>query len=231
MDHWKDSSVKFLGEKNSMKIAQGCISWILIPFLIGIFFVFLTVVFRGLTGSIFLFLSVLLFLLSVFFLMFFRDPDRVTEEGVVAVADGRIREVSKLHDKEIGDCTKVSTFMNVYNVHVNRMPLEGMIKDIVHISGSYLPAFSKESERNERVILTVGTKIGEVKVVQIAGTLARRIVTYVNKGDKVKKGERIGMIRFGSRVDLYLPSEKVRLCVKIGDRVKAGEDTVAEVNA
>jgi len=214
-----------------MKIVQGCISRVLIPFLVGIFFVFLTIVFRGLMGSVFLFLSVILFLLSVFFLMFFRDPDRETGDGIVAVADGKIQGISKFHDREVGDCTRVSTFMNVYNVHVNRMPLDGVIKDIVHISGSYLPAFKKESERNERAILTVGTKIGGVKVVQIAGTLARRIVTYVNKGDKVKKGERIGMIRFGSRVDLYLPSEKVKLCVKIGDRVKAGEDVVAEVNA
>jgi len=219
-----------LGEKNSMKIAQGCISWVLIPFLVGIFFVFLTVIFRDLIGSVFLFFSVILFLLTGFFLLFFRDPDRKIGRGVVASADGRIREINKLKDDDVGECIRISTFMNVYNVHVNRMPLDGVIKDIVHIPGSYLPAFKKESERNERVVLTIDTAIGMTKVTLIAGTLARRIVSYVLRGDKVKKGEKIGMIRFGSRVDVYLPSKKIKTLVNTGDRVKAGEDAVAEVN-
>jgi phosphatidylserine decarboxylase len=228
---WKNLSVKFLGEKNSMKIAQGCKSWIIIPFLIGIFFVFLVLVFKELISSVFLFVSVILFLLTILFIVFFRDPDRETGKGIVAVADGKIQDTDRLKDKDVGDCIRISTFMNVYNVHVNRMPFDGVVKDVVHIAGSYLPAFKKESEKNERMILTIDTNIGTLKVVQIAGFLARRIISYVKKGDKVKKGEKIGMIRFGSRVDLYLPSDKIKLRIKIGDRVKAGEDVVAEVDA
>jgi phosphatidylserine decarboxylase len=121
--------------------------------------------------------------------------------------------------------------MNVHNVHVNRMPVDGVVNDVVHVSGSYLPAFKKESERNERVILKLETVIGMVKVILIAGTLARRIVPYVQKGDKLKKGDRISIIRFGSRVDVYLQSKKVKhLTVKMNDRVKAGESTIAEIN-
>ncbi|MCK5636932.1 MAG: phosphatidylserine decarboxylase family protein, partial [Thermoplasmatales archaeon] len=139
--------------------------------------------------------------------------------------------ISKLKDKEVGDCTKISTFMNLYNVHVNRIPLDGTVKDVVHISGIHLPAFKKESEKNERVITTIDTKIGSVKVIQIAGTLARRIVPYIKKGDKLKKGERIGIVRFGSRVDVYLPTKKIKkINVKVGEIVKAGETTLAEIN-
>jgi len=111
------------------------------------------------------------------------------------------------------------------------MPLDGTIKNTAHERGPHLPAFRKESEKNERMITTIDTAIGTVKVIQIAGTLARRIVPYVKKEDKLKKGERIGIIRFGSRVDIYLPSKKIsKVCVKVGDMVKAGEDTIAEIN-
>ncbi|RLF36271.1 MAG: phosphatidylserine decarboxylase family protein, partial [Thermoplasmata archaeon] len=160
-----------------------------------------------------------------------RDPEREVGEGVVACADGKIREITSLKDEDIGESIKVSTFMNVYNVHVNRMPFDGVIKDIKHVSGSYVPAFKKESERNERVIILVDTEIGILKIIQIAGTLARRIVLYIKNGDKVKKGEKIGMIRLGSRVDIYLPSKSIKMVnVKVGDRVKAGCDTIAEIN-
>ena len=122
--------------------------------------------------------------------------------------------------------------MNVYNVHVNRMPFDGQVLDLSHHSGFHLPAFRKESEKNERVVLIVDTRIGKIKIVLIAGTLARRIVPYIGMGDKLKKGDRIGIIRLGSRVDLYIPSKHVKkIMVKVGDMVKAGEDTVAEVNA
>jgi len=110
--------------------------------------------------------------------------------------------------------------------------LDGKIKDITHTSGFHLPAFKKESEKNERVIILIVTVIGTIKVVQIAGTLARRIVPYVKKEDKLKKGDRIGIIKLGSRVDVYLPIKKIRkICVNIGDTVIAGEDKLAEINA
>jgi phosphatidylserine decarboxylase len=121
--------------------------------------------------------------------------------------------------------------MNIYNVHVNRIPLDGTVKDIVHIHGIHLPAFKKESEKNERVITTIETKIGTIKIIQIAGTIARRIVPYIKKGDKLKKGEKIGIIRFGSRVDIFLPTNKIKkINIKVGDIVKAGETTIAETN-
>jgi len=178
-----------------------------------------------------LFVSSFLLLLTGFFLLFFRDPERNIGKGIVASADGKIREISSIEDEDIGECMNISTFMNVYNVHVNRMPLDGTIKNIVHLPGAHLPAFKKESERNERVIVTIDTEIGIVKVIQIAGTLARRIVPYVKKGDKLKKGEKIGIIRLGSRVDIYIPSKKIKTVhVKIGDMIKAGVDTLAEIN-
>jgi len=215
-----------------MRIAQGSESWILIALTGGLFFAVLSIVVnRMIIQSIFLFISTVLLLLTVFFLLFFRDPERKVGDGVVAVADGKIREIKKIRDEDLGDCTVISTFMNVYNVHVNRMPIDGTVNDVVHISGSHIPAFKKESERNERVILKLETAIGMVKVIQIAGTLARRIVPYVQKGDKLKKGDRIGIIRLGSRVDIYLPSKKVKhLIVKTNDRIKAGESTIAEIN-
>ena len=215
-----------------MKLAKGSNSWILSAFIPGLFFMILYLFFYNVVlGSIFLFFSIALFLLTGFFLLFFRDPNRKTGKGIVVCADGKIREIVDIKDDEIGNCTRVSTFMNVQNVHVNRMPVDGVIKGVVHLKGGHLPAFKKESMRNERVILTINSEIGIVRVVQIAGTLARRIVPYVKAGDKLKKGERIGMIRLGSRVDVYLPSEKIRnVCVRLGDRVIAGEDCLAEIN-
>lgn len=216
-----------------MKIARGSKNWILSVFAAGLIFIGLFLVFYNSdAGIVFLLFSMVLFLKTVFFIMFFRDPDRHIGNGVVAGADGKIREISDINDKDVGLCTRISTFMNIHNVHVNRMPLDGTIKDIAHKSGFHLPAFKKESEKNERVVLIVDTEIGKIKVVQIAGTLARRIVPYVKKGDKLKKGERIGIIRLGSRVDVYLPKNKIKsLNVKVGDIVKAGEDTIAEINA
>lgn len=214
-----------------MKFAQGSLSWILTSFLIAIFFVILSLIFKELLGSIFLFISFILFLMTILFLIFFRDPERDIGKELVAPADGKIREISKIKDEDIGDCTKISTFMNLHNVHVNRMPFDGIIKDVVHIDGAHLPAFKKESERNERVIITANTDFGMIKIIQIAGILARRIAPYVEGGDELKKGDKIGLIRLGSRVDIYLPTKKIKnITVKINDIVKAGADTIAEIN-
>jgi phosphatidylserine decarboxylase len=214
-----------------MSLARGSQSWILSALIPAVVFLILFVLFPNQFFSIvFLFITVALFLITGFFLMFFRDPEREISDGVVVCADGRIREIQEIKDKDVEICTRISTFMNVYNVHVNRMPFDGIIKEIRHSSGFHLPAFKKESEKNERVTLVVDSKIGVFKVVQIAGTLARRIVPYVKNGDKLKKGERIGIIRLGSRVDVYLPREKTRVCVKVGEMVRAGEDKLAEVN-
>ena len=231
MGLWKDSSKKLSGEQSNMRIAQGSKSWIIATFIIGCFFLTLSVILTVNLGNYFLFFAFLLFLLTGFFLLFFRDPERDIGRGIVAPADGKIRDINSFKDEDIGECTNISIFMNVYNVHVNRMPLDGIIKNIIHLPGTHLPAFKKESERNERVILKIDTKIGMVKIVQIAGTLARRIVPYVHKGNKMKKGEKIGIIRLGSRVDIYIPSKKIKtIHVKIGDKIKAGVDTIAKIN-
>jgi phosphatidylserine decarboxylase len=175
--------------------------------------------------------SMFFFLISCLLIVFFRDPERTIGHGVVAVADGKIREILCLHDAEVGDCLRISTFMNIHNVHVNRMPLEGTVQKIIHHNGSHLPAFKKESDSNERVVLLIKTDIGLMKIVQIAGTVARRIVPYVSEGDAVKKGGKIGLIRLGSRVDLYLPTKRIKpLTIQVHDTIKAGVDTVAEIH-
>jgi phosphatidylserine decarboxylase len=215
-----------------MKFAEGSKFIIVTPFLFFIVFFILFIFFTGeVIGSIFLFLSLVTLLISIVFIIFFRDPERKVGEGIVACADGRIREIINLKDDDVKNCTRISTFMNLYNVHVNRMPIDGTIKNIIHSSGFHLPAFKKESDKNERLIITIDTKIGIIKIIQIAGTLARRIYPYVKKGNKLKKGDRIGIIRFGSRVDIYLPKKILKnIVVKEGEFVKAGESTIAKIN-
>jgi len=215
-----------------MKIAKGSKSWINFSLVSSLILFLLSFVFYSYEFNVVLwFLGCILLLLTIFFIMFFRDPERKTGNGIVACADGKIREISEINEKGIGESICVSTFMNVHNVHVNRAPFDGTVKDIVHISGVHLPAFKKESEKNERAVIFLDTNIGQIKIVLIAGTLARRIVPYVNRWDKIKKGSRIGIIRLGSRVNLYLPKKAVKkICVKKGERVIAGEDSIAEVN-
>ncbi len=215
-----------------MKIAKGAFSWIFNALIAAVIFLVLYLVFLKMDLSIiFLFVSMVLFLKVIFFLVFFRDPDRKIGPDITACADGKIREITESKDNDLGNCTKISTFMNLYNVHVNRMPISGTVEHINHKPGSHLPAFRKESERNERLEIIINTNIGKIKIIQIAGTIARRIVPYVKKGDELKKGERIGIIRFGSRVDIYLPVKKIKsLVVNVGNITKAGETTLAKIN-
>jgi len=214
-----------------MRIAKGGFSWILTSF--AFTFVCISASFFS-AGFLLIFLgvvSVLFFLISCLLIVFFRDPERTIGHGVVAVADGKIRETLQLHDSEVGDCLRISTFMNIQNVHVNRIPFDGIIEKITHHMGGHVPAFKKESDSNERIILLIKTDIGLMKIVQIAGTVARRIVPYVSEGDCVKKGGKLGLIRLGSRVDLYLPTKKVKaLLVQVHDKIKAGVDTIAEIH-
>lgn len=214
-----------------MKIAKGGLYWIIPSFLVTLFFIVLTIYINEPIKYIILFIFMLSLLISFVLLIFFRDPQRKIGKGIVAVADGVVREITKEEDKDVDKCTKISTFMNIYNVHVNRMPIDGVIKDIIHYDGAHIPAFKKESEKNEKVILLLKTNIGNIKIIQIAGTLARRIVPYVKKGDIIKKGEKIGLIRLGSRVDIYLPTKKIKsITVKVKDRIQAGENTIAEIH-
>jgi phosphatidylserine decarboxylase len=214
-----------------IRIAKGGLSWILASFAFTV--IFISASFFS-TGFLLIFLGVVavfFLLISCLLIVFFRDPERTIGHGVVAVADGKIRETLQLRDAEVGDCLRISTFMNIQNVHVNRIPFDGIIEKITHHNGGHVPAFKKESDSNERIVLLIKTDIGVMKIVQIAGTVARRIVPYVSEGDSVKKGGKLGLIRLGSRVDLYLPTKKVKaLMVQVHDKIKAGVDTIAEIH-
>jgi len=214
-----------------MRIANSGFSWILASFALTFVFIGASFFSTGLLLILLGVVSMFFFLISCLLIVFFRDPERTIGHGVVAVADGKIREILRLNDAEVGDCLRISTFMNIHNVHVNRMPLEGTVQKIMHHNGSHLPAFKKESDSNERVVLLIKTDIGLMKIVQIAGTVARRIVPYVSEGDAVKKGGKIGLIRLGSRVDLYLPTKRIKpLAIQVHDTIKAGVDTIAETH-
>ena len=166
------------------------------------------------------------FLLAVLFVCFnfFRDPERMIAQGIVSPADGIIMDMEETKEGRI----RVPIFMNVQNVHVNRSPISGTVSHSRHVSGSHVPAFNKESLRNERQHTIINGSTMTIEVVQIAGLLARRIVSYVKEGDTLEKGGKIGLIRFGSRVDILMP-KTVSICVSEGDKVKAGSSTIALV--
>ena len=214
-----------------MRIAEGGFSWVLGAFAVTFLLLGVSFYTTGLLMIVSFVFAVLFFLFSCLLIVFFRDPERKIGSGVVAVADGKIRGITTLHDVEVGQCTLISTFMNIHNVHVNRMPLEGTIEEVTHYNGSHLPAYKKESDRNERVVLLIKTDIGRIKIIQIAGTLARRIVPYVSKGKTLEKGGKIGLIRLGSRVDVYLPTKKIKVVsIRVDEKLKAGEDSLAEIH-
>ncbi|MEU9921459.1 phosphatidylserine decarboxylase [Streptomyces griseoluteus] len=151
-------------------------------------------------------------------LWFFRDPEReITAGRVISPADGVVQSIMPWKDGR----TRVAIFMSPLNVHVNRAPLAGTVTSVEHIPGGFVPAFNKESENNERVVWHFDTELGDIEMIQIAGAVARRIVPYIPEGTKVEQGDRIGLIRFGSRVDLYLP-EGVEVDVEVGQKTVAG---------
>jgi phosphatidylserine decarboxylase len=178
--------------------------------------------------------SVPVWLVALFVLQFFRDPARQIPgdaRTVVAPADGRIVAVEKAEDPYLKrQSTKVSVFMNVFNVHSNRSPVDGEVRQAWYDAGSFLnAALDKASVENERNALWLRADAGQdVTCVQIAGLIARRILCYVKAGDRLKRGDRFGFIRFGSRVDLYLPGE-ARVKVELGQKVYAGSTIVAEL--
>jgi phosphatidylserine decarboxylase len=169
--------------------------------------------------------AVPMFLLAVFCLYFFRDPERVIPEGPVAVspADGKV--VSILADGP--SPARISIFLNVFDVHVNRAPIAGDVTSVEYTKGHFLVASrelaSSQNERNTLTIAGEGTKVG---FSQIAGLIARRIVCYKKPGDHVAKGERVGLIKFGSRVDVFLGAEW-EILVKPGERVAGGSSILA----
>jgi len=171
---------------------------------------------------------------SLFVLQFFRDPGRVVPDephAVLSPADGRIVAVEKVNDPYLNrEAMKVSVFMNVFNVHSNRSPIDGEVRGIWYFPGKFVNAdLDKASLENERNALWIRTTDGiDVTCVQVAGLIARRILCYVKEGQQLSRGERYGFIRFGSRVDVYLPLD-VRIRVGIGDKVYATESILAEL--
>lgn len=202
----------------------------------GIPFILVGLIATVIAGFLSGWLAVAFGLLTCFVLWFFRDPERPVPTGaglIVAPADGKIVQIREeqeerfLHTRAI----RISIFLNIFDVHVNRIPCAGKIREIVYHPGRFLAAnLDKASLENERQTILIETPTGQrVVVIQIAGLIARRIVSWIRPGDWVERGQRFGMIRFGSRVDIHLPIG-TKLRVQQGDRVKGGETIIGELS-
>jgi phosphatidylserine decarboxylase len=174
--------------------------------------------------------GVVLLLLALFIFSFFRDPERVipTEPGaVVSPGDGRVVVVTEEENDEGRPGKRVSIFLAVWNVHVNRSPAAGTITKMEYRPGKFLAAMrERASVENEQNVFTLSTDAGEMVFKQIAGLIARRVVSWKKAGEKVFRGERIGLVRFGSRVDIWVPKE-AEVLVKLGENVKGGSSVLA----
>ena len=194
--------------------------------------VVLTIIFYSFSN----FLGLVGLVLTIWVYYFFRDPERVIIEDdnyLVSPADGEVIKVEEVNGpKELGlenkKFNKISIFMNVFDCHVNRTPCAGLVEEILYKPGKFLNAsLDKASEDNERNYYKIKNSNGDqIVVVQIAGLIARRIVTETNKGEKLNQGDRIGMIRFGSRADIYF--ENYKPLVKVNQRAVAGETLIAK---
>ncbi len=190
----------------------------------GNIFVFPLMIMTGLLiffwsmGHVTIYLPSFIGLILLFCLNFFRDPKRLVPEGknqIVSPADGKIIRI----DTENEEFQIISIFLNVFDVHVNRMPITGTFSDVSYKKGKFLMAFDHNAcDENERNIVTIETAVGPIRLVQIAGLIARRIICYANKGKEMQIGDRLGFMRFGSRIDLILPN-KIKLKVKLGQKV------------
>lgn len=205
------------------------------PF-IGFFAVFTAIVYAA--GG--LWIAVLSFTITLFMFYFFRDPERSIPEGdniFVSPADGKIIVIRPVQGNLIPALPKdtktkfiqISIFMSPLNVHVNRAPCDGTVESVVHIKGRFLSAFKDEASiQNENIAMLLNTKHGKILVRQVAGFVARRAVCRVKPGDTLQKGERYGLIKFSSRLDVYLPAT-TGIKVKLGDKVKSGETILGTV--
>ncbi len=177
-------------------------------------------------------LAIVCLLLCLFFLYFFRDPERIPPADpnvIVSPADGKIIEIRQNSNLCGHDYVELSIFMSPLNVHVNRAPFDGIVKEIIYTPGKFLSAFKEKAYReNENIKIRFETPYGDIVVRQVAGSIARRAVCWVKEGERLKKGERFGMIKFSSRVDVCLPSS-FKIQVKVGNKVKAGQTIIALV--
>ena len=178
------------------------------------------------------FINIFLLVLFIFCLNFFRDPIRIVptdENCIVSPADGKIIKIKEFEDPETKEKLRlVSIFLSVFNVHSNRMPVDGRIKSVDYIKGDFLAAFDhKASEQNERTEISIDTRFGSLVVKQIAGLVARRILCYAKENKKMSAGDRLGFIRFGSRTDVILPI-KVTLNVELDQKVYGGQTIIGK---
>lgn len=195
-----------------MKLARNSTAWVMAP-------VFFTV---GLAAAGIWLLSAVSLAGFIFMIFFHRDPDRLPSgDGMLAPADGKVIQANP---------GKITIFMSPSNVHVNRAPLDGYVRNIEYRKGTHLPAFMGRACKNQQNRMHLETVDGIMELRQITGTLVREIVCYVHTGDQVSRGERIGMIRFGSRVEVSVPMGYT-LLVNKGDKVRAGETVVAVRNS
>ncbi len=176
--------------------------------------------------------GVVLLVLTLFVLFFFRDPERAVPGGegvVVSPADGKVIVIKDIHEPDYlkEDVKQISIFLSVFNVHVNRIPVEGTVEVVKYNPGKFhVASVDKASLMNEQTAMVIAKGRNKVLVKQIAGLIARRIICYAKPGDTVTKGERYGLIRFGSRVDIFLP-KNAELKVKLGDRIEGARDVIA----
>lgn len=191
-----------------MKLAKYSTTWISVP-------IFITALLAALGNW---YASSVALVGSVFIIFFHRDPDRGPDgDGMVSPADGRVLPSEQ---------NKIAVFMGPWDVHVNRAPLDGLVKAIVRKKGGHVPAFLGSASRNDQNRILLETAYGDVEICQISGSIVRDIICYVRPGDRVLRGERIGMVRFGSRVEVTIPPGfKIR--VESGEKVRAGESIIA----
>jgi len=178
-----------------------------------------------------IFVSKILFLFLLFSLYFFRDPERyvpLMPNVMVSPADGTVLEVKEFFSNELEeDCFKISIFMSVFDVHINRLPLSGVIERKIYNSGKFFNAsLDKASEHNEKMTYVVNSRDFKYSVTQIAGLIARRIVSYVKENDNLKTGDKIGMIKFGSRAEIEVPKKYIDINISVGQQVYAGETVI-----
>ena len=178
-------------------------------------------------------LAIVCIVMCLFFLYFFRDPERIPldePDSVVSPADGKVILINRGGSSLCpGGYTELSIFMSPLDVHVNRVPFDGVVKKIIYTPGKFFSAFKERAYReNENIKINFQTQYGEIIVRQVAGSIARRAVCWVKEGESIRKGERLGMIKFSSRVDICLPSV-FSIMVKTGDKVKAGKTVIASL--
>lgn len=173
--------------------------------------------------------------IPLFMLFFFRDPERrplETENVFIAPADGKVILVKDVYENKYlqRNSRQISIFMSPLDVHVNRSPAQGVVKKVVHNRGRFFAAYRDDASlKNENIEILLETPYGDILIRQVAGFIARRAVCRAKEGDRLKPGERFGIIKFSSRVDLYLPIETF-VSVKIGQKVRAGETVVGKIN-